>query len=134
MPTASTSICGCCGKIRKGRGKRFSANGSNRSGSAIACVGWDGTVHPDQFWRVQVLGNIRDRLFSSIWSDSSLGLLSRLRDREGRIGGRCGNCRHFGLCRGNLRARAEALTGDPWASDPGCYLTDCEVLPMAVNQ
>ena len=106
----------------------LSANGGNRSGSAIACVGWDGAVHPDQFWRSQTLGNIHERRFSSIWSDPSSVLLSRLRDREGRIGGRCSCCRHFSLCRGNLRARAEALTGDPWASDPGCYLTDDEIL------
>jgi hypothetical protein len=23
--------------------------------------------------------------------------------------------------------RAEQLTGDPWAEDPGCYLTDDEI-------
>ncbi len=109
----------------------LSTNGGNRFGSAIACVGWDGAVHPDQFWRSRTLGNIRERPFSSIWSDPSPGLLSQLRDREGRIGGRCSRCRHFSLCRGNLRARAEALTGDPWASDPGCYLTDDEILPEA---
>jgi radical SAM protein with 4Fe4S-binding SPASM domain len=107
----------------------LSANGGNRSGSAIACVGWEGAVHPDQFWCGQVLGNIRERRFSSIWSDPSPGLLSQLRDRDGRVGGRCSRCRHFSLCRGNLRARAEALTGDPWASDPGCYLTEDEILP-----
>ncbi len=111
----------------------LSTNGGNRSGSAIACVGWDGTVHPDQFWRSRVVGNIRGQRFSSIWSDSSNELLSFLRNRDGRIGGRCGSCRHFGICRGNLRARAEALTGDPWASDPGCYLTDEEVLHMVAK-
>ncbi len=109
----------------------LSANGGNRSGSAIACVGWDGAVHPDQFWRRQVLGNIRERPFSSIWSDPSPGLLARLRNRDGLIGGRCAGCRHFPLCRGNLRARAEALTGDPWAADPGCYLTDAEISDQA---
>ncbi len=112
----------------------LSANGGNRSGSAIACVGWDGSVHPDQFWRNQVLGNVRERPFSAIWSDSSAGLLARLRQREGRIGGRCSRCRHFALCGGNLRARAEALTGDAWASDPGCYLTDSEIFLEAVTK
>ena len=30
------------------------------------------------------------------------------------------------VCGGGLRARAEQTTGDPWAADPGCYLTDEE--------
>ena len=27
------------------------ANGGNKIGQNIACVGWDGRFHPDQFWR-----------------------------------------------------------------------------------
>jgi MoaA/NifB/PqqE/SkfB family radical SAM enzyme len=45
--------------------------------------------------------------------------------RAGR--GRCGACRHFDICDGNTRVRAQQLTGDPWAEDPGCYLTDEEI-------
>jgi hypothetical protein len=26
-----------------------------------------------------------------------------------------------------LRARFEIVTGDPWAADPGCYLSDAEI-------
>jgi radical SAM protein with 4Fe4S-binding SPASM domain len=44
-----------------------------------------------------------------------------------RISGRCGECRHFDICNGNTRVRAQQLTGDAWAEDPGCYLTDEEI-------
>jgi hypothetical protein len=31
------------------------------------------------------------------------------------------------MCGGNTRVRAQQLTGDPWAEDPGCYLDDEEI-------
>ena len=34
---------------------------------------------------------------------------------------------HFAICGGNTRVRAMQLTGDPWAEDPACYLTDEEI-------
>ena len=49
-----------------------------------------------------------------------------IRDRR-KVGGRCGACVHFDICGGNTRVRAQQLTGDAWAEDPGCYLTDEEV-------
>ena len=36
-------------------------------------------------------------------------------------------CRYFDICGGNTRVRAHQLTGDPWAEDPACYLTDAEI-------
>ncbi len=35
------------------------------------------------------------------------------------------------MCGGGLRARAEAMTGDRWAADPACYLTDAEISATA---
>jgi MoaA/NifB/PqqE/SkfB family radical SAM enzyme len=43
------------------------------------------------------------------------------------VGGRCADCRYFDLCGGNTRVRAQQVTGDPWAEDPGCYLDDHEI-------
>ncbi|MDH5206404.1 MAG: heme d1 biosynthesis radical SAM protein NirJ, partial [Hylemonella sp.] len=43
-------------------------------------------------------------------------------------------CTHFAICGGNTRVRAQQVTGDPWAEDPGCYLDDAEIgatLPAA---
>jgi len=103
------------------------AQGGNASGQRIGCVSWNGDAHPDQFWRGHVLGNVRETPFSDIWNGSGgSGLLAALRDRRRRLKGRCATCRWLDICNGNLRARAEAATGDPWATDPACYLTDEE--------
>jgi len=101
------------------------ANRGARSGLAIGCVDEHGDVHPDQFWRSCTLGNVRQRPFSQIWNGDH-PVLRRLRDRSYRSG-RCLRCEWFDICGGGLRARAEALTGDPWAPDPGCYLTEEEL-------
>jgi radical SAM protein with 4Fe4S-binding SPASM domain len=100
-------------------------NGGNSAGIGIGCIDERGFVHPDQFWRGQVLGNVRERPFSAIWQGSH-PLLVRLREREPWLPPRCRACRFLPLCNGNLRARAEAATGDPWGIDPACYLTDAE--------
>ncbi len=102
-------------------------NGGNRSGIGISCVTATGDVLPDQFWRNRVLGNVRERPFSEIWSDPAQPLLAKLRDRTKYLKCRCMNCRWLDVCNGNFRARAEAATGDPWGDDPACYLTDEEI-------
>lgn len=107
------------------------ANGGNASGIGIAGVNWDGTVYPDQFWRTHALGSVRERPFSTIWSDESIDWLYRLRHREEYLNPRCAGCRFLPACRGNFRARAEAALGDPWACDPACYLTDEEIAPAS---
>ncbi len=104
-------------------------NGGNASGARIACVDWAGIVYPDQFWRNRPVGDIRVRPFSETWAEPAHPLLAQLRDRKPLLKGRCATCGWLALCNGNLRARAEALTGDPWASDPGCYLSDEEIHP-----
>ncbi|RJQ06897.1 MAG: radical SAM protein [Bacillota bacterium] len=106
---------------------RIRLSGGNRSGMAIAAVNHRGDVTPDQFTGSRVLGNILERPFPDIWTDSEQPLLKALRDRKTKLTGRCGGCAWLDACNGNLRARAEAATGDFWASDPGCYLTDDEI-------
>jgi len=102
-------------------------NQGNQSGRGIGCVSWDGSVHPDQFWRHAVLGNVRERPFSDIWTDTSNPLLVKLKDKRPHVTGRCAACRWLAVCGGNFRVRAEAATGDLWAPDPACYLTDEEI-------
>lgn len=101
-------------------------NGGNRSGIAFGNIDWEGNVHPDQFTRTEVLGNIRERKFSEIWNDETHPLLAGLRNRKQYLHGRCQQCQWLDLCNGNFRARATALGGF-WASDPACYLTDQEI-------
>lgn len=104
-------------------------NGGNQSGIAIGCVDNEGNVHPDQFsWHVP-LGNVRERLFSEIWTDTSNPHLALMKEKPRQIGGRCANCRFFSLCNGNLRVRAHSYHGDWRADDPACYLTDAEIDP-----
>ena len=101
--------------------------GGNASGVNVANIDNLGNVHPDTFWWHYTLGNVRQRPFSAIWSDLSDPILAGLRQSPRRIGGRCSSCRHFDICGGNTRIRALQLTGDPWAEDPGCYLSDEEI-------
>ncbi|MEW6243773.1 MAG: putative heme d1 biosynthesis radical SAM protein NirJ1 [Bacillota bacterium] len=102
-------------------------NGGNRSGIAIGAVDWYGNVHPDQFTQNHTFGNVRERKFGDIWTDMSHPVLAGLKDRKALLRGRCASCRWLSVCNGNFRARAEAVTGDFWESDPACYLTDEEI-------
>ncbi|ANE22485.1 Fe-S oxidoreductase [Denitrobacterium detoxificans] len=107
-------------------------NQGNSSGNGIGCISWDGEVYADQFWRHYSFGNVKDRPFSEIWSDVSRTderseLMFRLKDKRPFVKGRCADCRWLDVCGGNFRVRAEAATGDLWASDPACYLTDEEI-------
>jgi 12,18-didecarboxysiroheme deacetylase len=102
-------------------------NEGNNSGRGIGCISWDGEVHADQFWRHYSFGNIRKRPFSEIWSDTSEPLMGRLKEKKKYVKGRCAPCRWLDICGGNFRVRAEAVTGDVWAPDPACYLSDEEI-------
>ena len=102
-------------------------NEGNNSGRGIGCISWDGEVHADQFWRHHSFGNVKERPFSEIWTDPSDPLLAKLKDKKQHVKGRCATCRWLDVCGGNFRVRAEAVTGDVWAPDPACYLTDEEI-------
>ncbi len=101
--------------------------GGNASGIGVANIDNLGHVHPDTMWYHYSLGSVRERPFSAIWNDLSDPLLAGLRQRPRPVTGRCGECRWLALCNGNSRVRAFQLTGDPWAEDPACYLTDEEI-------
>lgn len=104
-------------------------NGGARhsSGVGIANIDFLGNVHADQFSMFRTFGNVKRRKFSDIWRDTSDPIMAGLKDRLPRLKGRCAECRFKSICGGGLRARAEAVTGDPWAADPGCYLTDEQI-------
>jgi len=102
-------------------------NEGNNSGRGIGCVSWDGEVYADQFWRHHSFGNIKDRPFSQIWMDTSETLMGKLKEKKKYVKGRCATCSWLDVCGGNFRVRAEAVSGDIWAPDPACYLTDEEI-------
>ncbi|MBM3392308.1 MAG: heme d1 biosynthesis radical SAM protein NirJ [Betaproteobacteria bacterium] len=101
--------------------------GGNSSGVNVANIDNLGNVHPDTMWWHHTVGNVRERPFSAIWPDTSDPIMAGLKAKPRKVGGRCGACIHFDICDGNTRVRAQQLTGDPWAEDPGCYLTDEEI-------
>jgi radical SAM protein with 4Fe4S-binding SPASM domain len=102
-------------------------NEGNNSGRGIGCISWDGEVYADQFWRHHSFGNVQKRPFSEIWTDTSEPLMKKLKEKKKYVRGRCAKCRWLDVCAGNFRVRAEAVTGDAFAPDPACYLTDEEI-------
>lgn len=102
-------------------------NGGNSSGIGIACIDNLGNVFADQFMRNHSFGNIRQRKFSDIWEDISNPIMAGLKDRKKLLKNKCGICKYVDICNGNFRARAEAVYGDIWETDPQCYLSELEV-------
>ena len=101
--------------------------GGNSSGVNIANIDNLGTVHPDTMWWDYSIGNIRERPFSEIWQDTTDPLMAGLKSAKRPLQGRCASCKQLAICGGNSRTRAWQLTGNPWAEDPGCYLSDEEI-------
>ncbi|MHC4122610.1 MAG: radical SAM protein [Planctomycetota bacterium] len=105
----------------------WNGGGLYSSGVGIGCIDFNGKVHADQFWSHYDLGDIHEKPFSEIWTNTDEGLLKGLRDRRAYIKGRCRLCKFFDACGGSLRVRADLRFGDPWAPEPACYLTDDEI-------
>ncbi|MCC6220593.1 MAG: radical SAM protein [Deltaproteobacteria bacterium] len=105
--------------------------GGNSAGEKIINIDHKGNVHPDQFWQTTDCGNILDKSLSEILKSP---LIERLREREKYLTGKCKGCIFIKLCRGSHRERALAATGDMWAPDPACYLSEDEIsLPNSTS-
>lgn len=101
--------------------------GGNASGVNVANIDNLGIVHPDTMWWHIPLGDVKTRSFNDIWNDPANPLLVGLKQHPRTLEGRCGICRYLATCNGSSRVRAEQITGNPWAEDPACYLTDSEI-------
>ena len=101
--------------------------GGNSSGVNVANIDNLGNVHPDTMWWDCTLGNVRQRPFGAIWSDTRHPIMAGLKARPRRLKGRCASCAYFDICGGNTRVRAMKMSGDPWGEDPACYLDDAEI-------
>ena len=97
-------------------------NGGVRGGPGVALAAVDerGDVHPDQFSRHRILGNLREQPFSQIWTEARDPFLRLLRSADRPLAEPCRVCPDLEICGGGLRSRAELATGDPWAFDPSC--------------
>jgi radical SAM protein with 4Fe4S-binding SPASM domain len=111
---------------------RWNGGGAHGSGTGIGNIDTQGNVHPDQFWQTLTLGNVKQRPFSEIWQDNGNETLAALRNRTGRLEGKCAGCRFLNVCGGGFRVRAVQVHGNLWAPDPACYLTEDEVAEVAV--
>ena len=100
--------------------------GGNSSGLGVANIDPQGKVHPDTYWSDYTVGSVKEKPFSGWWTGDD-PMLATLRTRPRPLKGRCGACIHKDVCGGNTRIRALQLTGDPWAEDPACYLTNAEI-------
>jgi radical SAM protein with 4Fe4S-binding SPASM domain len=102
-----------------------SLKGGCSAGTRVANIDTRGNVWPCQFARSPefLVGNIRERPFSAIWSDAGNPVLTRFRQKDAVFGGRCGTCTHRELCGGGCRVRAHAAGGDFMAEDPFCFLS-----------
>ncbi len=107
--------------------QRLEQWGGNQTGIYIANIDNLGKVHPDTMWWDTTIGSVRERPFSKIWEDRSNPLMDGLKQKPRPVTGRCSTCNGLAICGGNTRVRALQTTGDLWAEDPGCYLTDEEI-------
>jgi radical SAM protein with 4Fe4S-binding SPASM domain len=98
--------------------------GGNSAGEKLLNIDHQGRVHPDQFWRSAVLGDLRRQSFASVLEHP---LRAELRQRVEHLEGRCGACRYVELCRGSHRERALAVRAGLWGSDPACVMEDAEI-------
>lgn len=105
------------------------ANGGNRIGEGIVCVGWDGSVYADQFWRSYSLGNVTQKSFREIWTNENEPVLKKLRNKDKFADKRCLKCKWFDLCKGNFRFLGPDPASKNWLLEPACYLTDDEIGP-----
>lgn len=104
-------------------------NGGRRSNVLRGCICGNGMfyikpngdVWPCAFVPV-IGGSLREKSPLEIWRDSDL--FRRLRDRD-NLKGICRTCSQRDMC-GGCRARALASTGDMFAEDPKCPLTEAE--------
>ena len=84
-------------------------------GKGFVFVSHRGEVFPSGFLPVSA-GNVRNQSLSELYRHSPLFMA--LRDSS-NLKGKCGTCEFREVC-GGSRARAYALTGDPFAEEPCC--------------
>ncbi len=108
--------------IRKGPGMALAGtllHGCS-AGRGFVYIKPDGKVWPCAFLPLDC-GSVRMARFSDIYHDSPI--LAALRDREGRLKGRCGHCRYTTVC-GGCRGMAYSHSGDFLGEDPACFLPE----------
>ncbi|MFH1454190.1 MAG: radical SAM protein [Armatimonadota bacterium] len=87
------------------------------AGASYCVILPGGEVHPCPYLPVSA-GNVRDKKFSRIWTESRLFNELRLQDLKGS----CASCDSKNIC-GGCRAHAYAVYGDYLMQDPFCIMS-----------
>ena len=90
-------------------------------GKGFVFISHQGDVFPSGFLPLKA-GNIREQSLTNIYRNSQLFV--SLRETE-NLKGKCGICEFREVC-GGSRARAYAMTGDPFAEEPCCVWQPAE--------
>ncbi len=103
--------------------KRLKNWGGNSAGKRLGNINSIAEVKPDPFFPF-VVGDMNKKSFNEIWLDDKNDILNKLRVTPRKISGKCRDCKVIDICNGGSRSRAYAISGDLWAEDPSCYLSD----------
>jgi AdoMet-dependent heme synthase len=108
-------------RARESRGRIVAADAFTSApkgvndGRGLVFIDHRGEVYPSRFLPISA-GNVTTRPLPEVYRDSPLFM--SLRDSS-RLKGKCGRCSARKVC-GGSRARAYAMTGDLFATDPCC--------------
>lgn len=119
----------CHTEIAMHRALQFLATGAKpyrcTAGDALITVLPNGDLLPCRRMPIRV-GNLFETPLRTLYYESDL--FRELRDRN-RVSAGCEGCPHATSCQGGLRCLSYALTGDPFAADPGCTLSSRKAEP-----
>lgn len=92
------------------------------AGGRMANIDPCGNIYVCQFAQSDELkvGNIREKKFSEVWSDTTNPILSMFRNKIKKLKGKCSKCVYKQICGGGCRIRAYFHYNDLWAEDPLC--------------
>ena len=111
----------CHTDISMGRALQFLVGGGTPyrcvAGENLVTVQCNGDLLPCRRMPIPV-GNVTETTLTELYYTSEL--FQALRTH--RVSEGCEGCRFSRQCRGGLRCLAYAVTGDPFAADPGCWL------------
>jgi radical SAM protein with 4Fe4S-binding SPASM domain len=93
------------------------------AGQRVANIDQQGNVYPCQFAQERefLIGNVRERPFSELWSNDQDPVLAIFRNNNDILAGRCRDCPSVKTCGGGCRVRAYHETGQMGGDDPLCW-------------
>ncbi len=90
------------------------------AGNSLITIMPDGDLYPCRRMPVSV-GNVLENSLADLYENSEL--FRRLRDRK-EIPAGCSPCLYKNICRGGLKCLSYAVSGDPFAGDPSCWIRE----------